>query len=127
VSKREYQGREVAVKALRVYATSDLQEITRVGCSWRSHFTETLNRTVQRFCREFVPWKALQHPNVLSLLGVVMTETEFAMVSEWMPNGNISQFLTVHQDANRFELVSSSFESPQPSPVVDGRVVPAVM
>ena len=40
-----------------------------------------------------------------------MTETTFAMVSEWMPNGNINQFVTAHQDANRFQLVSSP---PQP-------------
>jgi len=31
VSKCEYQGREVAVKRLRIYATSDLQKIIRVG------------------------------------------------------------------------------------------------
>ena len=31
VSKREYQGREVAVKMLRTYAASDPQKITRVG------------------------------------------------------------------------------------------------
>ena len=51
-------------------------------------------------------WKALQHPNVLPLIGVIMTETEFAMVSEWMSNGNINQFVKEHRDANRFELVS---------------------
>ena len=55
-------------------------------------------------------WKALQHPNVLPLLGVMMTETEFSMVSEWMPNGNINQFVSAHQDANRFGLVRSPFE-----------------
>jgi len=57
-----------------------------------------------------VSWKALQHPNVLPLLGVIMTETEFSMVSEWMPNGNINQFVSAHQDANRFELVRLPFE-----------------
>lgn len=51
-------------------------------------------------------WKALQHQNVLPLIGVIMTETEFAMVSEWMSNGNINQFVKEHRDANRFELVS---------------------
>jgi hypothetical protein len=50
-------------------------------------------------------WKALQHPNVLSLIGVVATEAEFAIVSEWMLNGNINQFIEGCQDANRFELV----------------------
>ena len=28
------------------------------------------------------------------------------MVSQWMPNGNINEFLEVRRDANRFELVS---------------------
>ena len=31
VWKGEYEGREVAVKVLRVYLTSDLNQITRVG------------------------------------------------------------------------------------------------
>jgi serine/threonine protein kinase len=74
-----------------------------------------------------VPWKALRHPNVLPLLGVIMTETKFAMVSEWMSNGNINQFVTAHQDANRFDLVSSQFEPLQSSPVVDDCVVPIVV
>ena len=29
------------------------------------------------------------------------------MVSEWMPNGSINEFITAYPDANRFELVSS--------------------
>jgi len=32
VWKSEYQGREVAVKVLKVYQTSDFKKITRVGC-----------------------------------------------------------------------------------------------
>jgi len=35
-----------------------------------------------------------------------MSETQFAMVSEWMPNGNIKQYVKTHPDENRFELVS---------------------
>ena len=31
VSKCKYQGREVAVKRLRIYDTSDLQKVIRVG------------------------------------------------------------------------------------------------
>ena len=52
-------------------------------------------------------WKTLRHPNVLPLIGVVMTERRFSMVSEWMMNRNISQFVTEHWDKNRLELVSS--------------------
>ena len=31
----------------------------------------------------------------------------FAMVSEWMVNGNINEFVKTHRDANRFKLVRS--------------------
>ena len=55
-----------------------------------------------------------------------MTETTFAMVSEWMPNGNINEFVTAHQDANRVELVSPPFKPLQSSPVVDDYVAPVV-
>ena len=41
-----------------------------------------------------------------------MNSDRFAMVSEWMTNGNIIQFVTAHRDANRFELVSSPFKIP---------------
>jgi len=67
----------------------------------------SLTPLVKGFCKEFVTWKALHHPNVLPLLGVIMTEDRFAMVSEWMINGNINQFVMAQRDANRFELVSS--------------------
>jgi hypothetical protein len=55
-----------------------------------------------------------------------MTETKFAMMSEWMSNGNINEFVTAHQDANWFELVGCPFKLWQPSPVVANYVVPVV-
>jgi len=59
----------------------------------------------QTFCKEVVTWKSLCHPNVLPLLGVTMGKKLFVMVSEWMVNGNISEFTEAHRDVNRFELV----------------------
>ena len=50
-------------------------------------------------------WKSLRHPNVLPLLGVTMSDEHFAMVSEWMVNGNINEFVKAHGDENRFDLV----------------------
>ena len=58
-----------------------------------------------------------------------MSGTQLAMVSEWMPNGNINQFVKKHRNANRFELVSFSFVSLSssflvnncPNPVVERR------
>ena len=60
---------------------------------------------MQRFCKEVIRWKALSHPNVLPLLGVTMDKDQFIMVSEWMTNGNVNEFIKSHRDANRFELV----------------------
>jgi serine/threonine protein kinase len=56
-----------------------------------------------------VTWKTLHHPNVLSLMGVAMDNDNFifAMASEWMENGNITEFIKANPDANRFELVGS--------------------
>jgi hypothetical protein len=54
-------------------------------------------------------WKTLRHPNILPLVGVIMSETQFAMISDWMVHGNINDFVKAHPDANRLELVGLSF------------------
>ena len=59
----------------------------------------------QRFYREGVAWKHLRHPNILPLLGVTVGEHRFALVSEWMDNGNINDFIKRDHDVNRAELV----------------------
>ena len=70
-----------------------------------------LPNIVQRFCKEVVTWKTLRHPNVLPLIGVTMTETQFEMVSEWMANGNINDFVKAHPDVDRLGLVGFVFEA----------------
>ena len=50
-------------------------------------------------------WNMLSHPNVLPLLGVTMDDQQFVMVSEWMENGNINEFIKAREDVDRFELV----------------------
>ena len=62
----------------------------------------------QRFCREAVSWKHLRHPNILPLLGVTVSEHQFALVSEWMENGNINDFIERYRHVNRVELVRYS-------------------
>jgi len=52
-----------------------------------------------------VAWGALRHPNVLPLLGVTMSENRFVIVLEWMANGDINEFVKVHPDVDRLELV----------------------
>jgi hypothetical protein len=33
------------------------------------------------------------------------------MISDWMTNGNINEFVKAHPDVNRLELVGFSFEA----------------
>ena len=39
-----------------------------------------------------------------------MNEDKFVMVSGWMENGNINEFVKARPHENRFELVSSPFK-----------------
>ena len=38
-----------------------------------------------------------------------MGNNQFAMVSEWMINGNVNEYIKAHRDVNRFELVGFGF------------------
>jgi serine/threonine protein kinase len=58
-------------------------------------------------------WKNLRHPNMLPLLGVIMNGRHFAMVSEWMTNGSINEYIKANRGANRFELVGVTLSYPR--------------
>lgn len=110
VSKCEYRGQEVAVKVLQSGRHSS-QEMSKVSHHWSTQILMSSANPphyLQRFWKEVITWKAIQHPNVLPLLGVAMAGEQFAMVSEWMANGNVKEYVGAHQDANRYKLVSSS-------------------
>ena len=55
-------------------------------------------------------WNALRHPNVLALMGVVVTETHLATVSEWTGNVTLRGFIKAHPDRDRVGLVGFSQE-----------------
>jgi serine/threonine protein kinase len=58
------------------------------------------------FCQEVVIWKKLSHPNVLPLLGVSKLSIPFYTISEWMENGNVTEYIDNHLETNRLQLVS---------------------
>ena len=60
-------------------------------------------------------WKSLQHANILPLTGVMMSGTHLTMVSVWMANGNINEFIKAHPEADRFGLVSPLLATLSPS------------
>lgn len=50
-------------------------------------------------------WSKLDHPNVLGLLGICVFGGEIGMVSEWMPNGNVTEYTLKHPEADKLKLV----------------------
>ena len=107
VWRGQYNGQEVAAKALRVSLSTDFKPTRKVSPPQLAVSVNKPTRPHQRFCREVTLWKTLHHPNVLPLLGVTMAEKRFVMVSEWMENGNINEFTKAQTDVNLFELVRS--------------------
>ena len=60
---------------------------------------------MKRFCEEVIMWRNLRHPNVLRLVGATLGNNHLAMVSEWMHNGNINEFIKAHPKASQLKLV----------------------
>jgi len=48
-------------------------------------------------------WKYLTHPNILPLLGI--TTDPFDLISEWMPGGDLLQYVNNSIDPDRLGLV----------------------
>jgi serine/threonine protein kinase len=116
VWKGKYHGRDVAVKVLRTFSTDLLQRTVKVGlrtCPISAlHFKQTTCLSAQRFAKEVVTWKLLRHPNVVPFMGVMESEDRFGMVSKWMKNGSINDFVKAHPEANRFTLVGPRLDTP---------------
>jgi len=87
VLKREYCDRGVAVKALRVYDNNCWQGIANVSHYGASTPLHALVNTPAEVPHGGHNLEALRHPNILPLLGVIMTKNQFAVVSEWMTTG----------------------------------------
>jgi len=103
-----YTGHIVAAKIVRVTARDDFLKARKVSVNdivldtWGA----ALTILSQKFCKEIVLWNTLSHPNVLKLAGVQMDmdRGKFTTVSEWMPHGNIVEYIEKNY-ANRLELV----------------------
>jgi len=52
-----------------------------------------------------VVWKNLAHPNVVPLLGV--TTDSFQLVSGWMPDVDLTGYITSGPDTDRLSLVGA--------------------
>ena len=55
-------------------------------------------------------WRHLVHPNIVPLLGI--TVAPYQLVSAWMTGGELSEYIGMHPDVDRFGLVSFCSTAP---------------
>lgn len=113
VWRGSYDGRDLAFKTLRscVQAEGTARRRRKVRYdifSQTEHISDVPLLFQRRFCKEVVLWKSLNHPNILGLVGVCpwddTPEAKLTMISEWMPNGNIVEYIK-HNESHRLQLV----------------------
>ena len=51
-------------------------------------------------------WKRLTHPNVIHLRGVTISP-RLQLISDWMPGGELREYIGKHPDLDRLRLVSA--------------------
>ncbi|CAE7196327.1 unnamed protein product [Rhizoctonia solani] len=74
--------------------------------AWRTNSLEQCEyKTIKRAARELFLWSRMDHPHIHRLQGVILFRDQYlGMVSEWMDNGNLHEYLRKHPDADRYEL-----------------------
>ncbi|KAJ7709206.1 kinase-like domain-containing protein [Mycena olivaceomarginata] len=69
------RGQTVSVKIMRIFQADDVQTL------------------LKEFSREALIWRQLCHPNLLPFFGLYYLDNRLCLVSPWMENGNIMEFL----------------------------------
>ncbi|KAK7019396.1 hypothetical protein VNI00_018085 [Paramarasmius palmivorus] len=85
-------GQLVCLKVVKVYLMSDLK------------------RSMKEYLREAIIWRQLRHPNVLPCLGLYYlddTQQRVCLVSPWMDNGNLVEYIRAHprESVNHVQLM----------------------
>ncbi|KAJ1306306.1 hypothetical protein OPQ81_011005 [Rhizoctonia solani] len=61
-------------------------------------------KLVKHAAHELYIWSKCKHPNILELIGMAQFRNQITMVSPWMENGNLQNFLTQSTELNRHEM-----------------------
>ena len=98
-------GKKVSIERLKAPLNDDktLKKV-RSWCGMSSSLLLKHLWAPQSFFREAVIWKRLTHPNIVPFIGVTINPLQ--IVSEWMPNGTLAEFVQEKPDVNRISLVS---------------------
>ncbi|CAE7136120.1 unnamed protein product [Rhizoctonia solani] len=74
--------------------------------AWRTiTFGQCEYKTLKRAACELYLWSRMDHPHIHRLQGVILFRDQYlGMVSEWMDNGNLHEYIRKHPDTDRFQL-----------------------
>lgn len=123
VYKARYDGRFVAVKAMRsLQQQGDVNRKINKSQRVRSPYFvvvsdfEGQTNPSQIFSREAIFWKWISHQNLVPFLGVnEILFNRLALISEWMEHGGILQFVKGNPGVNRLKLVRTLPFKKQPT------------
>ncbi|KAG9100251.1 hypothetical protein FRC06_004355 [Ceratobasidium sp. 370] len=83
-------GAKVAIKCPRLFLKNDEQG----------------SKVLKNIAREIYAWSKLRHPNILELIGLSTFRGQISIVSSWMENGTLPEYVSKHPEADRFQLAS---------------------
>ncbi|KAG8723968.1 hypothetical protein FRC09_000935 [Ceratobasidium sp. 395] len=102
-------GTTVAIKVLRHHLLA--QDTSRKALKVSVVILETPSRIyclrivrVKRAMRELYVWSKTKHENVQELLGIIMFQGQLGMVSPWMDNGNLEEYIRKYPSVDRYDL-----------------------
>lgn len=96
-------GNTVAVKTLRLHVLLQVNYKTRKAglCIYTRPCIDS----------HIDIWHPLCHVNIQKLLGIIVFQGGFDMVSAWREEGDLQQYLAKHPDVERYSFVRSTLVS----------------
>ena len=98
-----FNGSKVRIRRVRAHSKRDQQRVNEV-CPMIYFSALGHLRIGQTFRQVTVVWKHITHPNIVPLLGVTTNPPQ--LISDWMPGGDLTEYVTSHPDTDRISLVS---------------------
>jgi hypothetical protein len=105
---KTHDGKLVAIKSLRythealIGTDSSVLKVRKISLK----YITLTKRFDQSAAHELYLWSKSKHSNVLELMGLIKFCDHIAMVSPWMENGTVPQYLARRPEADRNQLVS---------------------
>ena len=98
-------GSRVCVKRVKVYSKDGPEKAIKVHRPLTFPICHC-SRGSQTLYQEAVVWKHLEHKNIVPFLGV--TSTPLQLISDWMPGGDLREYIKKRPHADRLGLVGVS-------------------